>query len=501
MSGWENRSITSSTFPWRGICAIFPLNSGAIARLLANYGFAVNLPGRTLTHPKLRFIDVFAGCGGLSLGMLKSGCEGLFAVERNPLAFETLKHNLIKEGPVKFCWPAWLPQEAISCEQLLEKYSAQLRRLRGTVDVIVGGPPCQGFSTAGKRDPTDPRNRMTEQYLALVALISPKFIVIENVAGFDMEFDDDGLAALVDGGSERSYAQYIANRLSDLGYHVSAGLINCADFGVPQNRFRFLMICELSASGVSTEDLLLKLKQKRIEFLKDRRLPIGRPVTTREALSDLCTRRRPLVASTDSPVRGFFEALYDLSRGLTRYQALMRSGYETLIPDSRRLPRHKPDTIQYFKLVRSICRPGKSLSIAERRTAGTRKHSTTVLSAAAPAPTVTTLPDDILHYSEPRILTVRESARLQSFPDWFSFRGKYTTGGKQRKLECPRYTQVGNAVPPLLSEAIGELLVSRSADEATRSQKTVAGDLKGARVRKRRGNGEGSAPPKDSALC
>jgi putative nucleotidyltransferase with HDIG domain len=79
-----------------------------------------------------------------------------------------------------------------------------------------------------------------------------------------------------------------------------------------------------------------------------------------------------------------------------------------------------------------------------------------------PSPTVTTLPDDILHYSEPRILTVRECARLQSFPDWFAFQGKYTTGGKKRKMETPRYTQVGNAVPPLLAEAIGSFILKLS---------------------------------------
>ena len=77
-----------------------------------------------------------------------------------------------------------------------------------------------------------------------------------------------------------------------------------------------------------------------------------------------------------------------------------------------------------------------------------------------PAPTLTTLPDDVIHYSDPRILTVREYARIQSFPDWFRFLGKYTTGGKSRRHECPRYTQVGNAVPPLLGEAIGSVLMS-----------------------------------------
>lgn len=86
---------------------------------------------------------------------------------------------------------------------------------------------------------------------------------------------------------------------------------------------------------------------------------------------------------------------------------------------------------------------------------GTKKQAITVLNADEPSKTLTTLPDDLLHYSEPRILTVREMARIQSFPDSFDILGKYTTGGERRTQECPRYTQVGNAVPPLLGEALG----------------------------------------------
>jgi len=88
------------------------------------------------------------------------------------------------------------------------------------------------------------------------------------------------------------------------------------------------------------------------------------------------------------------------------------------------------------------------------------KHRTLPMSPIMPAPTLTTLPDDVLHYSEPRILTVREYARLQSFPDWFQFKGKYTTGGDRRKKDCPRYTQVGNAVPPLLAEGVAHALMT-----------------------------------------
>jgi DNA (cytosine-5)-methyltransferase 1 len=89
---------------------------------------------------------------------------------------------------------------------------------------------------------------------------------------------------------------------------------------------------------------------------------------------------------------------------------------------------------------------------------GLKKMALRVLDPDRPSPTITSMPDDLLHYSEPRTLTVRENARLQTFPDWYSFQGKYTTGGHLRKQEVPRFTQVANAVPPLVARAIGEAL-------------------------------------------
>ena len=99
------------------------------------------------------------------------------------------------------------------------------------------------------------------------------------------------------------------------------------------------------------------------------------------------------------------------------------------------------------------------MSEEDRARLGIRKTAIAPLAPDQPSHTLTTLPDDLLHYAEPRIHTVREHARLQSFPDWFEFRSNYTTGGDRRARECPRYTQVGNAVPPLLAGAIGEALL------------------------------------------
>lgn len=101
---------------------------------------------------------------------------------------------------------------------------------------------------------------------------------------------------------------------------------------------------------------------------------------------------------------------------------------------------------------------GKRIDGERRSEWGIKQRGLTVLDPNGVAPTITNMPDDYLHYCEPRILTVRECARIQSFPDWYEFKSKYTTGGKLRKVEVPRYSQVGNAIPPLFAEQAGEVL-------------------------------------------
>lgn len=425
----------------------------------------------------IRFIDVFAGCGGLSLGLLNSGCEGVFAIEKSPLAFETLRTNLVDGTRYKIDWPKWLPKRAMTCEELLIEYEDQLLEMRGCIDLIVGGPPCQGFSTAGRRDPADPRNRMTEQYLDLVGLLQPSFLVIENVSGFNMSFEGGNEKEFLNFESKNStYADYVASRLDGFGYHVFRGIVNCADFGVPQNRLRYLMLCELKNSKVAEQDLLRLLLESRDEFLLAHGLPTARYITTKEAISDLEIAGKELVQNEDSGKGGFKESRYCPQAEQSAFIRLMRGGME-VAPNSRRLANHRVETIEYFKRVQSICRPGVCMSMEERAKVDTKKHSTTVLNPNRPSPTITTLPDDIIHYNEPRILTVRENARLQSFPDWFAFQGKYTTGGKQRKHECPRYTQVGNAVPPLLATSIGRLISKRHSQKKMSIEKNSTKDL------------------------
>ena len=136
------------------------------------------------------YIDLFSGCGGFSLGLGNAGWQGIFAVEKDEMAFETFKHNLIDGNYKHFDWPKWLPQKATTIQTLLKNYKVELTSLSGKVDLIAGGPPCQGFSLAGRRDPNDQRNNLSNQYIKMVKLISPKYIVLENVRGFNATFKD-----------------------------------------------------------------------------------------------------------------------------------------------------------------------------------------------------------------------------------------------------------------------------------------------------------------------
>ena len=148
---------------------------------------------------------------------------------------------------------------------------------------------------------------------------------------------------------------------------------------------------------------------------------------------------------------------------MSTYQQLMRGSSNTskqnLEVDSHRFVKHKKDTIILHQQLLQKAPKGKRITPKDDCISGLNRRGVTVLDALSQAPTITSIPDELVHYSEPRILTVREHARIQSFPDWFQFKGKYTSGGARRKLEVPRYTQVGNAVPPLFAEQLGLALM------------------------------------------
>ena len=132
---------------------------------------------------KYTVIDLFAGCGGLSLGLYQAGWQGLFAIEKNEFAFATLKANLI-DNQKHFAWPDWLPQKPLDILEVNQCYTEQLLKLRGTIDLVAGGPPCQGFSMAGKRVENDIRNQLVFSYIDFIDKVRPRLILFENVKGF-----------------------------------------------------------------------------------------------------------------------------------------------------------------------------------------------------------------------------------------------------------------------------------------------------------------------------
>ncbi|MGR9448283.1 DNA cytosine methyltransferase [Rhizobium leguminosarum] len=407
-----------------------------------------------------RFVDLFAGCGGLSLGLSFSGMRGIFAIERDPMAYQTFATNFVASSSpdhYRFKWPSWLEQRAWGIDELLDDHKHNLMQMRGTVDILAGGPPCQGFSFAGRRVEDDPRNLLFQKYVEAVDAIRPAALILENVPGMKVVHRPSNVVELPVGQAprKRSFYDKLAESLDGIGYDVEAMLVDASRFGVPQKRSRLIAV------GIR-KDLSKWLDgraQRVFELLEEtravqlRELGLGEAVSAEEAISDLETVGKCLRACEDpaSPP-GFLEGRR--AAAASTYQQLMR-GEENEAPNSMRLARHRDDVRDRFARILAECRRGVRMDDQSRHSYGLRKHRIYPLSASSPAPTITTLPDDVLHYSEPRILTVRESARLQSFPDWFQFAGKFTTGGDRRTKECPRYTQVGNAVPPLLARAIG----------------------------------------------
>jgi DNA (cytosine-5)-methyltransferase 1 len=406
-----------------------------------------------LSAKPLTFIDAFAGCGGLSLGLMQAGLTGHFAIERDQCAFATLKANLLAvESPYKYVWPSWLPTEPIGIVELLGNYRAQLEEISGSVDVLVGGPPCQGFSSAGRRQHDDPRNQLFASYLNLVDIIKPKAVLIENVRGFTLDFST--------GDEIKNFAQALKTRLSDT-YTVYEQLLDLSIFGVPQARTRYFVLA--FRSELNMPNPFTHLQNRLPSFLRSLRLTV--PVSSGSAISDLEIGRGGTQPSTET--KGFEETRY--AGPLTHYQKLMNAGCE--VPTNLRLARHKESIVARFKeiieLSHAAGRLNTSIGAEMRARFGLKKMALRVLDPDRPSPTITSMPDDLLHYSEPRTLTVRENARLQSFPDWYSFQGKYTSGGHRRKQEVPRFTQVANAVPPLVARAIGEMLADLLSSKPT----------------------------------
>ena len=391
------------------------------------------------------YIDLFAGCGGLSLGLQKAGWNGLFAVEKNKDAFSTLQQNLIINRE-HFQWPNWLPQTNLDINILLKEYKDELTILRGQVQLVVGGPPCQGFSMAGKRKGSDTRNHLYNSYIKFVEILEPEMLFFENVHGFTVGFKKKYKGKPTKG---EPYSKKLIKRLKKLGYDVAHDVIIMSDYGVPQKRKRFILFATKNGNA---KYFFERLSQNKTSFLLEKGLET--PITVNEAIGDL-EKRHGQIPSKDSP--RFMNGVY--GEITSAYQALMRNNVnENAVPDSHRFAKQKEETIDLFERLMRVSNEAIRITPGMKVVDGLKKRGITPLKRGCVCPTITSIPDDLVHYSEPRIMTVRENARIQSFPDDYIFLGKYTTGGNRRKYEVPRYTQVANAVPPLFAEQVGLVL-------------------------------------------
>lgn len=403
----------------------------------------------------LKSIDLFAGCGGLSLGLHYAGWDGLFAIERDPMAFSTLQNNFLESGaPYRSfeAWPDWLPKQNHDIKEFLASDAVRehLASLRGSVDLMAGGPPCQGFSVGGRRDGTDERNDLVFHMLDAVELVQPKIVVIENVEGIARPF------VARPGEAKASAAERVLQELKRLGYTGTVHVVRSEDFGVPQYRRRVVIVGfrDVSATPGQVKKLFAEALEHAAHRVREAwKLGKGE-ISALDALNDLHGGAR--VTCPDS--EKYESALYTKAR--SAYAAAMRRGVpNTAVPNSHRFSVHGERIHKLYSLAHETQQPGR-LSKEFMLANGTKKDKKVLIDAALPVSTITTHPDEFIHFAEPRNITVREMARLQSFPDDFTFHGRYTINGPRRRYDVARCSQVGNAVPPLMAQGIGYALQS-----------------------------------------
>lgn len=334
---------------------------------------------------KYTFIDLFAGCGGLSLGFEEAGFESILAIDNWQDALDTYAAN--RSAARTLCADI----STVNPEDVKEKYSID------NVDVIVGGPPCQGFSIAGKRIVDDKRNQLYKSFVNFVSFFQPKAFVMENVPNI----------LSIGGGIVRDM---IIQDFERLGYKVGVKVLTASDYGVPQNRRRAIFVGLVNGEDFIFPDSITT-----------------EPVTSFEALSDL-------------PEKTIRDGSPYPTKPASDYQRYARMGSKGVY--NHQITNHDEKT---KKIIAMVPDGGnyKDLPIELQQTR--KVHiAWTRLSSNKPSITIDTGHRHHFHYKWNRVPTVRESARIQSFPDCYIFLHSKTS----------QYKQVGNAVPPLMAKSI-----------------------------------------------
>ncbi len=369
---------------------------------------------------KGNIIDLFAGCGGLSLGFEMAGYSIPVAVEKDAWASETYKKNH--------------PDTNVFTNDITQLFDlSSLVPSNIVIDGIIGGPPCQGFSLSGNRDKNDPRNSLFMEFVRFVNFFKPKFFVMENVTGI--------LSMKTKTGD--SVKELIINEFTKEGYNVNIFTLNAAEFGVPQSRIRVFFI----GLRNDIEYDVSKIEPKGFLFDDDQ-------ITIEDAIMDL-----PQLKAGE----GKEEQDY-LCEAKTDYQKWARNGSDKIY--NHITMKHTPRLVERFSHIKwgqSVADVDEEFQQRQRGNAGkisgkTYSQNNMRPFPDKPSPTVpASFQSNFVHPYLDRNYTAREGARLQSFPDTYIFYGKRTTMSWEKNLS--QYQQIGNAVPPLLAKAVAENIV------------------------------------------
>ncbi|MDQ7074545.1 MAG: DNA cytosine methyltransferase [Gammaproteobacteria bacterium] len=526
----------------------------------------------------MKYIELFAGCGGLSIGMKSSGFKLVLANEVSAMAAETFAYNLLNENlnskDISHCFwiksrfkkhdPRRLREDYRISSQLpkrevfsdipkpanfkdlkggmligdirdLNGFIARSNKLRkeisnsfgdGQVDLVSGGPPCQSFSMAGLRNRDSDKNQLPWAFADFCSKIKPKMVLLENVTGILRAFKSEGKLYYAWFEMAKSFA------LKGCGYVPVCLHINAKFVGAAQNRPRFIMLCfevslvkKIMSSGRLGETGR-KVFSRSLDFLAEVQgkgnceydsnfyydLNKGHPIfdefpfnilkespfgneaaTVHDAIDDIkvaglvgrkshyvkVVNKLSKTLDTLSSHKGGVPPNHELRSNSLRvkarfrlYQIINEMDDKSVIKELKLFIKDPLvadisdlvfDSIKKYSFIDSGGEPCFFSSKEELESflvlIKTKKQTQRALKSCLPAPAALSIPDDACHYDEKqlRTLTVREMARFQSFPDKFEFRSKVTTGGKMRQFEVPQYTQVGNAVPPLLAKALGNI--------------------------------------------
>ncbi|MBK1990289.1 DNA cytosine methyltransferase [Sphaerospermopsis aphanizomenoides BCCUSP55] len=379
-------------------------------------------------------ISLFTGAYGLDLGLEQAGFHTVSVVEKDRDASKTIAINR------PYLQESAIPREIekVSSQDLLEEGGRVLNLgralLPGEVDLVTGGPPCQPFSTAGKRGSViDPRGSLFMDFIRIVKEVQPRFFLMENVRGLlsaslrhrpinqrgknypPLEPDEIAGSAL----------KVVLAEMKELGYNVVYNLLEAADYGVPQNRLRVIFIGSRDSEAVT-----FPLAKNSKDGIYNKNLPQWR--TLKDALIDLVDNEPEFIAYPESRLK---------------FLRLLEAGQNW---------RYLPEELQKEAMGGAYNSGGGKVGFYRR------------LSWDKPSPTITTCPHqkatDMCHPVELRPLTVRESAKIQTFPDDWIFYGSVTS----------KYKQIGNAVPVLLAKELGDYLFNLMQGNQSRGKAVVS---------------------------